>query len=139
MFSHRRTIHIEWGDCDAAGIVYYPRYVEYLDACTNALFAAAGFPKPELIKKHDVVGFPMVELNVKYYVPSTFGENIDVVSTIARFGRSSLVVAHKVYKGEVLAIEASETRVLVGKHPDQPGALKSRPIPRDIIARFEAL
>ena len=26
MFSIRRTVRIEWGDCDPAGIVFYPRY-----------------------------------------------------------------------------------------------------------------
>lgn len=26
---NRRTIRIEWGDCDPAGIVFYPRYFEW--------------------------------------------------------------------------------------------------------------
>ena len=64
-------------------------------------------------------------------------KDIDVVSTIANFGTSSFVISHKVYKGDALAIEATEKRVLVGKHPDKPGALKSRPIPQEIIDRFE--
>jgi len=137
MFSNRRTMRIEWGDCDPAGIVYYPRYVEMLDCCTNAMFEAAGYPKPAFVRKFDLVGYPMVELNVRYMIPSTYGDDIDVVSTIANFGTSSFVISHKVYKGDALAIEATEKRVLVGKHPDKPGALKSRPIPQEIIDRFE--
>src|SRR4249919_2310339 len=34
----RKKIHIEWGDCDPAQIVYFPRYFAYFDACTTALF-----------------------------------------------------------------------------------------------------
>jgi tetratricopeptide (TPR) repeat protein len=34
----RKTIRVEWGDCDPAGIVYYPRYCAYFDNCTSALF-----------------------------------------------------------------------------------------------------
>jgi 4-hydroxybenzoyl-CoA thioesterase len=39
--------------------------------------------------------------------------------------RASFEVTHKVFKGEALAIEAFETRVLVGRHPDDPARLKS--------------
>ena len=42
------------------------------------------------------------------------------------------------FKGEALAIEAFETRVLVGRHPDDPGRLKSAPMPEEIIARIHA-
>jgi 4-hydroxybenzoyl-CoA thioesterase len=35
-----------------------------------------------------------------------------------------------------MAIEAFETRVLVGRHPDDPARLKSVPMPQEIIERF---
>jgi 4-hydroxybenzoyl-CoA thioesterase len=41
-----------------------------------------------------------------------------------------------VFKGEALAIEAFETRVLVGRHPDDPDKLKSAPMPPEIIEKF---
>ena len=44
---------------------------------------------------------------------------------------------HRVFKGEALAIEAFETRVLVGRHPDDPGRLKSAPVPEEIIEKFK--
>ena len=31
MFVHRRDVQIQWGDCDPANIVYYPRYFEMFD------------------------------------------------------------------------------------------------------------
>ena len=45
-------------------------------------------------------------------------------------------MTHKVFKGEALAIEAFETRVLVGRHPDDPARLKSVAVPEEIIAKF---
>jgi 4-hydroxybenzoyl-CoA thioesterase len=45
-------------------------------------------------------------------------------------------VTHKVFKKDALAIEAWETRVLVGKHPDDPDKLKSAPMPQEIIDKF---
>jgi len=41
-----------------------------------------------------------------------------------------------VFKGETLAIKAFETRVLVGRHPDDAARLKSAAFPEEIIARF---
>ena len=136
MFVNRRTVRVEWGDCDPAGIVFYPRYFAFFDASTQHLFEAAGYPKPELRAKYDIVGYPMVDTRAKFMVPSKFGEDIIISSSITAFRRSSFDIEHKVYKGDVLAIEAWETRVWAGRHPDDPNAIKAKPIPQDIIDRF---
>ncbi len=136
MFVNRRTVRIEWGDCDAAGIVFYPRYFAFFDASTQYLFEAAGYPKPEIIKKFDIVGYPMVDTGAKFMIPSKFGEDIVIETRVKEFRKSSFDIEHKVYKGDQLAIEAHETRVWVGKHPDKPGAIKSKEIPAEIIEKM---
>jgi 4-hydroxybenzoyl-CoA thioesterase len=137
MLVNRRQVRIEWGDCDPAGIVWYPRYFGFFDAATAGLFEAAGFPKPELQKRFDMVGFPMVDTRAKFIIPSRHGEDIVIESRVAAWRRSSFDVEHRVLKGEALAIEAWETRVWVGRHPDDQQAIKSKPIPQEVIDRFE--
>ena len=137
MFVSRRKIRIEWGDCDPAGIVYFPRYVEYFDSCTVSLFEAAGLPKPQMLKDFQMAGFPMVDLHVRFFIPSTFGDDVEVESTIAEFKRSSFLISHKLLRGEALAVEAVETRVWTVYDPDKPGALKSQAIPEEVKARFQ--
>jgi acyl-CoA thioesterase FadM len=39
MPSNARRLHIEWGDCDPAGIVFYPRYFVMFDRSTSLLIA----------------------------------------------------------------------------------------------------
>ena len=39
------------------------------------------------------------------------------------------------HRPDALAIEAWETRVLVGKHPDDPDKLKSAPVPQEIVEK----
>jgi 4-hydroxybenzoyl-CoA thioesterase len=78
----------------------------------------------------------MVDTRAKFYVASTHGDWITIESRIESFKRSSFEVTHKVFKGEVLAIEAFETRVLVGRHPGDPSRLKSAPVPEEIVAKF---
>ena len=41
MLVNSRVVRIEWGDCDPAGIVYYPRYFAFFDASTSALLERA--------------------------------------------------------------------------------------------------
>jgi 4-hydroxybenzoyl-CoA thioesterase len=133
---NRRDVFIEWGDCDPAGIVYYPRYFVFFDNATVALFAAAGLPKHEMVQTYDIVGIPMVDTRARFVIPSRWGETITIESRIAEWKRSSFDVEHKVLKDGALAIEAWETRVWVGRHPDDPHGIKSQPIPEDVKARF---
>ena len=133
---NRSDVFIEWGDCDPAGIVYYPRYFVMFDNATVALFAAAGLKKHEMVKTYDMVGYPMVDTGAKFIVPSKWGETITIESHISRWKRSSFDIKHRVLKGDAVAIEAWETRVWVGRHPDDPERIKSQPIPEEVKARF---
>lgn len=132
-----QDVFIEWGDCDPAGIVYYPRYFVMFDNATVSLFAAAGLPKHDMVKAFDIVGIPMVDTRAKFHIPSRWGETISIESRIAKWTRSTFDVEHRVLKGDDLAIEAWETRVWVGRHPDDPDRIKSREIPQDVKNRFD--
>jgi 4-hydroxybenzoyl-CoA thioesterase len=135
-FVHRRDVQIQWGDCDPANIVYYPRYFAMFDDSTSILFEQAGFSKQDIVKKYGLVGIPMVDTRAKFYISSTYGDWITIESWIESIKRSSFEVIHKVFKGDALAIEAFETRVLVGHHPDDPTRLKSAPMPEEMVAKF---
>jgi len=134
MFVNTRTITIEWGDCDPAGIVYYPRYFAMFDASTAALFAAAlGYNKHAMLARFNIIGFPMVDTGARFMVPSKFGDVVTIESTITKFGRSSFEIGHKLMRGDVLAIEAHEKRVWAAQDPENPGRIKGVPIPNEVI------
>ena len=136
MFVNRREVQIQWGDCDPANIVYYPRYFAMFDDSTSTLFEVAGFSKQDLVRKYGLVGIPMVDTRSKFYIPSTYGDWITIETKIESIKRSSFEVKHNVYKGADLAIEAFETRVLVGRDPANPEKLKSAPFPAEMVTKF---
>ena len=74
MLVNKRNIQIEWGDCDPLGIVYFPRYFEFFDACTDALFERAGLRKQEMLEKYKIGGIPLVEARARFLAPSSFGD-----------------------------------------------------------------
>jgi 4-hydroxybenzoyl-CoA thioesterase len=140
MFVNRRIVRIEWADCDPAGIVFYPRYFEMFDSSTHRLFEAAGWKKADLRREFAIIGYPMVDTRARFLIASSFGDDIVIETKIVALRNSSFDVEHKAFKpspeGERLAIEAFETRVWAGPHPDDPKRLKSRPIPDVVLQRL---
>ena len=65
MIINRHKLRIEWGDCDPAGIVYFPRYFEMFDVSTNLMMEAAGYPKNETLKRFDLVGWSLIDVGAK--------------------------------------------------------------------------
>jgi 4-hydroxybenzoyl-CoA thioesterase len=139
--AHRHQIRIEWSDCDPAGIVYYPRYLVMFDASTMALFRdVLGMTKPQMLKHYGMVGTPMVETRAVFHLPSTFGDDVVIESTVSEFRRSSFDVHHRLLRdGDQLAVEGFDTRVWVGRHPEKPGRIKAQEIPADVLERFVQL
>jgi len=136
MLTNRKTIHIEWGDCDPAGIVYYPRYFAYFDNCTSALFEAAGLPKHQMLKTYGLVGIPMVDTRARFVMPSRFGDDVVVESSIVKWNRSSFEIQHKLFRGEALAVECWETRVWSARSASDPEKIEGCAVPADVIEKF---
>lgn len=136
MLIHRKKIQIEWGDCDPGGIVYFPRYFEYCDICTNALFVHAGLPKPKMLKTYRIAGIPIVEARGSFMLPSEYPDVLVVASSISEWGRSSFTVHHQLYKGKQLAAEIIEKRVWVSRVAGDRARFKGEPIPKEVKARF---
>ena len=137
MLTNRRTIRIEWGDCDPAGIVFYPRYFEMFETCIATLFErATGMTKYEMLRAYQFAGYPVVEARAQFSTPAKFGDDVVAETMVKEFRRSSFDVHHRVFNAEKLAVEGFETRVWVVRHPDDPARLRAQAIPEEIIAKF---
>lgn len=135
--THRRALTIEWGDCDPAGIVFYPRYFAMFDASTAALFhAALGMPKIAWTARFGILGIPMVDTRAKFHVPAVYGDEVVIESRITAFRRSSFDVAHRLLKADgALGVEGFETRVWTVREAEG-GRIRSAPIPEEVTAAF---
>jgi len=137
MFTNSRTLRIEWGDCDPAGIVFYPRYFAMFDTSTTALFERAlGMTKFEFLKTYDCLGYPMVDTRARFLSPTRYGDDVVIETKLTELKRSSFSIAHVLMKGDRLAVEGFETRVWVGRDPDDPDKIKSKPFPPEVTERL---
>ena len=134
--TNTRTVRIEWGDCDSAGIIFYPRYFAIFDASTAMLFEAAlGMTKFQMFKALPFSGFPLVRTHARFIVPTRFGDDVTVDSRVS-FGRSSFDIEHKLSLDGTLCAECEEKRVWVVR--DAEGRLKPHPVPDEVREKFGA-
>jgi 4-hydroxybenzoyl-CoA thioesterase len=139
MFTNRRTVRIEWGDCDPAGIVFYPRYFEMFDHSTVLLIERAlGMRKHKIYEHYSSGGWPSVETQARFHRPTRFGDDVEIETTIAKLGRSSFSLQHRLTLDGALAVEGSETRVWVARDPSQPYGIRAQPMPDDVLEKFRA-
>jgi len=136
--TNRKTIHIEWGDCDPAQIVYFPRYFAYFDACTAGLFKKVGLPKRRMLKIYGIIGIPLVDVRASFMVPSRFSDTVVVESEITEWRRSSFCVHHRLLNKGVLAVECFEIRVWAAASEADPERIQGKPVPREVIEMFSA-
>lgn len=138
MLVSTREIEIEWGDCDPAGIVFFPRYFEYFDASTGRLFETAlGMKKVDWTTHYGIVGYPMVDTRAVFKIPSRYGDVVTIETRAAALRRSSFDIEHRILKDGALAVEGFETRVWTGRDPDDPTRIRSVPIPPEVIERLK--
>jgi YbgC/YbaW family acyl-CoA thioester hydrolase len=128
---------VHWGDCDPAGIIFYPTYFRWMDAACWAFFETVGYDARRMREEHRAM--PLVSADCRFLAPAVQADHCEVRSRIARFGGKSFVVAHDIVRADGTALAAgSETRVW-GRFADGPGSpLKGEAIPDELRARFRA-
>jgi 4-hydroxybenzoyl-CoA thioesterase len=136
MLVNTRAVRIEWGDCDPAGIIFYPRYFALFDACTSALIERAlGMTKQDYLKAYEFSGHPLANTHSRFLLPTTFGDDVTIETTVTNIRRSSFDVRHRLFKNGALAVEGTETRVWVRGDPTN-GTMRAAPLPQAVIDRL---
>ncbi|MFD1254177.1 4-hydroxybenzoyl-CoA thioesterase [Devosia equisanguinis] len=131
MFTHTIKVEIQFGDCDPAGIVYYPNYFRFFDNATAAMLSAAfAMHKRNWLDHYGIAGIPMVDTGARFIKPSSFGDVVEISSEITELGRSSFGVKHSLLRDGDLAIEAHEKRVWVVR--DDNGGIRSAALPDEV-------
>jgi acyl-CoA thioester hydrolase len=81
-------IRVRYSEVDRQGIVYYSRYLEYVDVAHTEYFRAVGFEYRDLIERH---GFDpsVVEARLEYRRPARFDDILHVHARVVVVGRTS--------------------------------------------------
>lgn len=115
-------IPVRFADVDRAGILYYPRFLNYFHIAFEEFFGQAlGIPYVQLIEK-ERIGFPMRHMEVDFRGPLAYGDAARVAVRVTRVGRTSMSFHYEVtscQSGKLITI-ADATVVCVDLIKFQP-------------------
>lgn len=121
---------VRFADCDAAGIVFFPRYFEMLNGVVEDWFAGpleASFRELHL-NRH--VSVPTAAIQARFIAPSRLEDELTFFLSVTKLGGASCGLRHRISAGGHLRFEAAQTIVYVG------ASLKSEPWPEPLRARI---
>jgi 4-hydroxybenzoyl-CoA thioesterase len=126
-------VKVQFGDCDPAGIVFFPNFSKWMDASSLHFFMECGIPPwRELIKTHGIVGTPLLEINTQFRQPATYGETLQIHTSIVEWRTKVFIQKHVVMRGDTLLCEGLETRAFVIHPEGEPDRIKAIAVPEFI-------
>lgn len=133
----RFACEVHWGDCDPAGIIFYPTYFRWFDAATWSFFAQVGYDVKRMRAEH--LAMPLVAANCEFRSSPVHGDRCEVLSRVLRWGGKSFVLSHRVVRDDgTLLAEGSETRVWTRRAGGPGSPMKGEQISEELKMLFRA-
>ena len=128
-------VQVMFGDCDPAGIVFFPNFSRWMDASSLNFFVQCGvLPWRELVKSTGIIGTPLLEIHTKFSRPAPYGETLQIHTSVEEWRSKVFIHRHIVKRGDVLICEGTETRAFCQRVPGDPDRIQAIAVPPDIKA-----
>jgi 4-hydroxybenzoyl-CoA thioesterase len=98
------------------------------------LCAVRRLPWRELVKTTGIIGTPLLEIHTKFLRPATYGETLQIHTSVQEWRGKTFTHKHLVMRGDDLLCEGTETRAFCVRPPETPDRIKAIPVPEDIKA-----
>ncbi|MCO4743825.1 MAG: acyl-CoA thioesterase [Proteobacteria bacterium] len=123
---HIHRLTVRFGDCDPAGIAYFPRIYDWFHQAMETWFAEhLGTPYDVAIREWKL-GFPAVKSEAEFKVPCALGDSLRIELTVPRLGTRSLDLAYRIHGEDgVLRATGQTTVVIVDLDPQSATHLRS--------------
>ena len=131
-FATRRRV--EFRDTDAAGIVHFSAFFFWMESTEHEFLRSLGLHVIDRAADGAEQSWPRVSASCDYLSAARFGDELDVVVTVAAIGRSSVTYS---FSFAVHGRPVAHGRVVAVRCLMRPGAgPESVAIPTEIIARL---
>lgn len=124
---------IMWGDMDPLGIVFYPRYYEWIDACGHLFFESIHLTIGDLWQDRNIL-FGLVETSCRYFRPGRYHQIIRIITGIDALDNKTLSLRHTIRASDddELMVQGFEKRICLDV--TDPEDFRAIDIPMDIYA-----
>jgi YbgC/YbaW family acyl-CoA thioester hydrolase len=125
-----------WGDLDSLGIVFYPRYYEWMDASGHLFFEHIGLGLDTLWAQRQIQ-FGLVETGCQYASPGRYHQSLRIVTQLDALSRKTLVLKSIFADAadDRLMVTGTEKRICMDV--SDPQKIRAVDIPDDIRSVLE--
>ena len=119
-------VQIEFGDCDPAGIVFYPRYLAWFDATFHRFLRSRGTDQRTLRARFGTLGTGLTEVSARFRAPARPGDLMTVSLERIDWEDRTFALA---YTGRIMSTTVVEGREVRGLFEEGDGGrLRLRPL-----------
>lgn len=136
MFNNAVKKRVMWGDLDSLGIVFYPRFYEWIDASGHLFFEALSLPLDRIWVERGL-SFGLVETSCRYLAPGRYHQELLITTRVAELGHKTVTLEHMITDaadGHTL-VEGREKRICLDV--SDPEGFKAREIPPDVYQALD--
>jgi 4-hydroxybenzoyl-CoA thioesterase len=124
------SVKVQWGDTDAAGIVFFPNYYKWMDEATHALFSEIGYPTDQLMQNH--IAIPLLETHCVFKQAVKFNVELKVQTRIEFVKEKVFKIIYDFYLKDQLIAEGYGIRAWTSIE----GKMKAVPISEEVRERL---
>jgi YbgC/YbaW family acyl-CoA thioester hydrolase len=132
--SFRSQRRVEFADTDMAGMVHFANFFRYMEGAEVEFLHSRGLSVAMLHDGGQRIGLPRVAASCDFLNPARFEDLLDVVVTIKKVGRKSIIYGFEFFKDQTIIARGQITAVCCRVSPER---IESMEIPPDIRKKLE--
>lgn len=127
----KTSLTIEWGDCDEAGIVFYPNYFYWFDCAFQRLLRSRGLSQRELRRRFHAVT-PIVKADAEFKAPARYDDELEIEVAICAEGERRFRAGYHLRSNDTTIAVGYELRAFARIAED--GTLRGGPVDPQFLA-----
>jgi len=138
MQTFKRELTLVWGDCDDAGIVFYPNYFYWFDGTYHLYLRDRGMGMRDIKARFHAVT-PLVDVGAKFRSPISYEDTIQIEARVAEWMERRFRLEYTVTCGDRLVATGHELRAWAefDDKDHNTGRLRGAAVPQAFKALFE--
>ena len=93
---HEQKLRVRYEETDTMGVVYYAKFLVWMEVGRVGLLRDIGFGYAEWVKRG--IEFPVVQAHADYRASARFDDEVLVKTKVAEVGNSSIRFENEIYK-----------------------------------------
>lgn len=134
LYRFTSLVEVQWADCDAAGIVFYPHFFRFMDIAFQRLLRSKETGQRELRRDHGILGTPLLEAGASFRSPARYDDTLVLDVAIAACTSKTLRITYRGRIADRAVFDGFEIRGFVME--GENGRLRGVKIPEAFKTRF---